>query len=472
MEWDRLSLYGGFVRKFGLDFSDWPDASVPVLRILHHLGKSHVLSNIEVLDLTISGNTSSASVLSGILSPATRVVNLDFRAGLCGDYEPEAFLPFLWMVNGADLHELHITVQPRSLIESEVFALAISDSIEAQPSLKRLSVHDISNRLKSPFRAASRLLYLEGINFTDTVDGTDSWPHIQPSQTSPGVKGFSNLRTASLEFGAQDVRSTLGAISSTKITELRLWIQGPDDEDHGEDFIDELPPGSLAQIGHFVLLTSIELICAAAVISWDDLLPMVGCLCMKEVVLRGPGLCATIGNREITRLAQAWGNLRQLEIQDVLQTEQSIHSLDLEARAPKVTISGLCSLATHCPRLERLAITVDARGSMDAINSDAIGAALRDLYLPCSWLCRGADGGSLAAIIMKMWPNLDVPKSGSETLWIAQRSASSWRGEWYPITRCPLDDKEWQLVWTRVITDLNACRRFVLSSDTRARIAT
>ncbi|KAJ7798050.1 hypothetical protein B0H14DRAFT_2389052 [Mycena olivaceomarginata] len=101
-------------------------------------------------------------------------------------------------------------------------------------------------------------------------------------------------------------------------------------------------------------------------------------------------------------MATAWPQLRTLDLSPGCQSA---------GYAPRATVAGLLPLAQHCPRLESLALVLDATRTDPEILDGINNCALARLDVGESPL---SSPGAVAAFLAAIFPNLQVVSSRQE----------------------------------------------------------
>jgi hypothetical protein len=134
----------------------------------------------------------------------------------------------------------------------------------------------------------------------------------------------------------------------------------------------------------------------------DWFYPLLSYANLTEVVIRtANGI--DIDDAFLKRMATAWPQLRTLGLSPGCQSA---------GYAPRTTLAGLLPLAQHCPRLESLALVLDATRTDPEILRDGISnCALARLDVVESPL---SSPGAVAAFLAAIFPNLQVVSSRQE----------------------------------------------------------
>jgi hypothetical protein len=130
--------------------------------------------------------------------------------------------------------------------------------------------------------------------------------------------------------------------------------------------------------------------------------PLLSCANLTEVViLTANGI--DIDDAFLKRMATAWLQLQTLDL---------LAGCQVAAYASRATLAGLLPLAQHCPRLESLALALDATHADPEILRDGLSncglARLNIVESPLS------SPGAVAAFLAAIFPNLQVVSSRQE----------------------------------------------------------
>lgn len=186
----------------------------------------------------------------------------------------------------------------------------------------------------------------------------------------------------------------LRIIKSGKLEALSIYCSKDDDE--------EFFPDSFATIPHFTQLTLIRIDLGLITPKWEEITPLLSCQKITDFYLNAFALFDVITDDKLRLIAQSWPNLEDIDLDD-LRPRPWDYGGEGESGPPKATMRGLLVFSEFCPKLTKLAISVDARGitGEEAIPFIARGVKNLDFY----WSrAKESNLEDIASFITRAWP--------------------------------------------------------------------
>ncbi|KAG8921010.1 hypothetical protein FRC01_000482 [Tulasnella sp. 417] len=226
------------------------------------------------------------------------------------------------------------------------------------------------------------------------------------------------LETLQLTGTFPFILSLLASVEPRSMRGVKMVVQKT--EPSGSDGAPANAPFSdyLGSIRRFIHLKSLEMEIKIPVLL-DDLRAILPCVDLETLRIVGPQLSSSEQGEDLVRaMVEAWPRLKMLELRSTLDSLDSAQAL----RLPHLQV-----IAKECQTLERLHISIDARGSKGPVfHPEGIETAtknlLRELEISCVQL-QDVSGSGLVMIVKRMWPWLRLVSSNRELLRISGKVA-------------------------------------------------
>lgn len=260
----------------------------------------------------------------------------------------------------------------------------VSRAIDANPSLRELTIADNGDTYQMAFEAASRLQHLTKLSFfSDYIRDGD--PVLQPAF------GFPTLTKFKADIAANSVATFLRSLSTPLLQELDL-CSNSSTADNGVD---------LSDVSRFSELRVFDYYVDSPNQVWQGmLLPLLSCSKLEVLTLYEPTVAEKVDDDMIQRMGQAWPSLHSLILACTGRRSEE---------RPTATLRGVACLAELCPGLAKLTIAVDA--SVRPERQYIVGSAVEILDISGSYADEKED--LIADLFCQMWPKL---RGGSRTL--------------------------------------------------------
>lgn len=444
-------------------FAESPYDQTEIFRILDACNIAPVFPNLQSVCLSLSKPPAQSNFLYSLDCPKLKSFSLELEIAPDSD-DVQAIMRLI-----ADTQELDLTSMSFFTPNPEQITfpilLSISSAIAAQPNLEELDVLDFFDRFTLPFQAAALLHHLTHISFRRHDQCGAFWPddlpHLPIAQVQiPGFPCFPALTSAKLGVAPEGVSDILAAITSASLISLEVMVGPPVLEildEGGVPFPISALDGRLGELGRFKALTSFRFTFATSRARFADFIPILDCHQMSFASLRGNGLARWIGNRELSMVAQAWPEIEQLELIDTSQELQRPPPNHNDGHPPSVTLAGLGCLATHCPKLGRLLICVDAREPVPLPFPQVVGTSVHEVRLSYSWVPGEVTAErAVAQFLVHMWPNQVLGSPGFGDVWVAARWNIGRLGGLFGETKRQMERGALPRIWRRVYTLLRS----------------
>ncbi|KAG8921011.1 hypothetical protein FRC01_000483 [Tulasnella sp. 417] len=214
------------------------------------------------------------------------------------------------------------------------------------------------------------------------------------------------LETLQLNGAYPFIVSLLTSVEPRSMRDVKMVVEKRAFGGPNEAPISTLFWNCLSSIGRFVRLKTLDVEVKFSVLL-HDLRHILPCTDLETLRFVGPQLSSVEGEEDLVeRMVKAWPRLKNLELRSRFDSRHGAQAL----RLPHLQV-----VAKECQALERLCISLDARGRKSPMfQLDSIKVAkenvLRELEISCALLEDVSEMG-LVMIVKQMWPWLNLVSS-------------------------------------------------------------
>lgn len=376
--WDRFNHYAPFVKEVTISYE-----SIICERLANgDPTRLNILPYLTNLTVTTRGSFPRAE-LSLFLSRSIQTLDVAVMASPLGTdalrLDGFTIVPLV----SPNIERINLTIAPVGCMGSE----GLVSMIEGSRNLRILSLE--LHQLECIPMIINSIVSLPSL---DTL-GLAPVCNLRPSDLPAAP--IQSLRRLILEGDVSSATSHLQSLAPCSLQRLALVVRIGEEEDD---------PAALQVLSPFAELQDLCLALQCSATRWDHIRPSLDCRRLEQVHLRSCDSSLNLGNDEIQQMAQAWPDLQVLEL---IYEGAEVNWLE----PPAVTLRALECFAYYCPRLEKLAIDVNAEptgaelarnlGERDIRPHDRIVS----VDLRCS-LIGGQSQREVARTIDALWPNV------------------------------------------------------------------
>lgn len=351
-----------------------------------------------------------SQVVESILGPGIGTLTLEYPGA--GPEMTVAVSSTTRALKQAKLPITKLTICPAVVLTQETCD-ALAHSIASFPSLQSLGMLSLYDALTVQlFAEASRLPQLGEL----IIRIPSSWIGVFEGVTG----GFSALRRLEASSPHVLVGPLLSSNQPTLLVGVIISIWGSP------------AVSSFVSLATFVKLRDFKLAWSWGGIPWGDIVPLLRCPLLEELRMEGPEATSIFDDTRLLMAAQAWPRLRVLQVEE----DRELETLPEDLEFPSVTLQGLGCLATHCPLLEFLTISVDA--CAPAVIPTVQSTSVKHLAFHRSPI----DGpvNDVAWFISRMWPNIILKNVSRDPCYSDRAVEKKWPGS----------TSRWRQVWEKV----------------------
>ncbi|KAG8880617.1 hypothetical protein FRB97_000665 [Tulasnella sp. 331] len=416
-DWIRLKMYAPFVKSLGLG-STYNHDNCPtdnatfspyvfdaVMRYSH--GKV-ILPNLGSLYLDRRGGAISTRIAQIIIGPALRVVDIRILSpgpslSVLPTRPYDDILEVFTMLytRCQDIEDLSLYVGRNPQYPG--FCGSLASTIRTQKNLQCLSLH-LPNVSTDLLQAIGQSKRLKEVALNCLRESVPQVAHGPP---------LSTVERLDIQGEAVPCSAILQDISAATLTALRLVVS--------TTHIDVAAFHLISQLSN---LREINL-CIHTQVLWEFFKPALSCSQLLEVDFMSTYIVLDADGSRVEEMARSWPALRKLDF-------------GLVGRGgPQVTLMDLQCFATHCPRLNSLAIAVDVMPEgLPRENSRLVSLpSLKEVELKLSRSGNVEYASKVAFVIDDMWPNLEIGTTGW-AVWGVFRTG-----------RLPIEYDTWGKIW-------------------------
>lgn len=412
-------------------------------------GMKPLFPGLRSLRITAAASELAPKVMATLACPTIRQLNLKFD-GMHSPLNAPSVIETVNLTRSLELRTAFIKLTSRVPMCPSV-PLAVADAIRSQRTLESLCFMGMAPHTMEMFAAASELKVLRALSLTEW-EGT--WEDIQDDDATFACAEeggtFPSLKNISFSLTRVALPSALACITSPNLKHLTLRLKEP--RGPGPYHLDSC----LDNLRLHTRLATIQLTFSRTTSTWEDLLPLLACSRLQCLKLEGYLLPATIGDQELKNMAESWPLLEVLTIEYESCRANLARNSNKADERPRITLAGLVCLATHCPALRKLRLSIDASVVPDAPAFPVTGGKMKDISFPLSPVVSGGTGDrAIARFLTELWPNQEPPcprtGEGEQGSWAntGARHPRWLQGD----AECPI----WERIWMMVYVYLSRC---------------